>query len=113
MSTRDIGHVDVRDAIVYATAVMILADTAITLVFWRMEQNPIVIALGPVAWTALKVGLAVALVGGWMITDIESESAVPVWIQRFFYDYMFGAIVLLGIFYTAVLVMNVIVISGL
>ena len=40
----------------FATA-MIALDRAVALVWWNLEANPVVIALGPAAWLTLTAGV--------------------------------------------------------
>lgn len=51
-----------RNKLLYLTIYFILADLVITVLFWHLEANPIVINMGLEVFTLLKILLSIGVV---------------------------------------------------
>jgi len=64
---------DSRDAAVYATVLLNIADVAITLPNWEYESNPLLLALGPESVIPLKILALTVMLAVWFGTDIREN----------------------------------------
>lgn len=54
-----------RDGPISAYALLTLVDMAITLPFWDLESNPVVLELGLLPFVGIKAGVCLAAIGVW------------------------------------------------
>lgn len=52
-----------------SVVIIVTLDTALSLLFWARETNPVVLELGPTLWAAVKMVAVVGLIMVWALTD--------------------------------------------